>query len=179
MREILFRGFTPDKNGRGKVYINGEWIKGQWVKGSYMSIDKTTYCFKEDYDKHPDNTEHYIIFDQMTDWGLPNRHLQADVLPETVGQYTGLKDCNGKEIYEGDIVRAEHNITKTWGEGSVEDGTLVVREEIVDSFSVEGDVCFEDGSFMVEGYYTGIFMPLEIEIIGNIHDNPELLKGAR
>ena len=163
MRKILFRGFTPDAEGKDKAFVNGEWIKGQWVQGSYMKLDKTTYCFKEDYDARPDNTEHYIVFDQMTDWGLPNRHLQADVIPETVGQYTGLIDKNGKEIFEGDIVK---------------DGCLFGK--VVYATAQEG---YEGmAGFMVDDVndglqnYNGFWH--QVEVVGNIHDNPELLEGS-
>ncbi len=90
MRDILFRGKDKDD--------------GKWYEGAYRKYEDTTYCFKEDYDRHPENTHHTIVFSQMTDWGLPNRHLQAEVLPETVGQYTGYLDMNGKKIFEDDIV---------------------------------------------------------------------------
>lgn len=159
MREIIFRGKAINREeGREyrTSYKNGDWVYGLVTK-----------LYDERFELLPAT--------MTNEYGISGIEIDHN----TIGQYTGLKDCNGKRIYEGDIVRAEHNITKTWGEGSVEDGTLVVREEIVDSFSVEGDVCFEDGSFMLEGYYIGIFMPLEIEIIGNIHDNPELLKGVK
>ena len=72
MREILFRGKDPET--------------GKWYEGFYMALSETTYCFKGDYDRHPDNTKHYIVFDRMTDWGLPNQHLRADADPSTVGQ---------------------------------------------------------------------------------------------
>lgn len=92
MREILFRGKCPDT--------------GRWYEGQYIHLHKTTFCFKEDYDRYPDNDIHQIVFEEMTDWGLPNRHLRADVIPETVGQFTGIIDKNGKRIYEGDMVIA-------------------------------------------------------------------------
>lgn len=87
MRKILFRGKDPET--------------GKWYEGFYMALSDTTYCFEKDYAAHPDNTKHYIVFDEMTDWGLPNRHLRADVDPTTVGQYTGLNDKNGKRILRG------------------------------------------------------------------------------
>ena len=159
MREILFRGFTPDEKGRDKAFVNGEWIKGQWLQGSYMTLNETTYCFKEDYEANPNNTKHYIVFDQMTDCGLPNRHLQGDVIPETIGQYTGLTDKNGKKIFEGDIVASA--------------GCLWV-------------IAYENGSFVAQDERGRIYYTLyehrkyicEYEVIGNIHDNPELLEGG-
>ena len=50
-----------------------------WVYGYYIQKQETTYCFKEDYDVNPDNTKHYILWDETTDWGLPNRHLIIDI----------------------------------------------------------------------------------------------------
>ena len=161
MREILFRGFTPDENGRETITVNGKQIKGEWVQGSYWELRKTTFCFQSDYDRYPDNTEHYIVFDQMTDWGLPNRHLRADVIPETVGQFTGLTDKNGKKIFEGDIIRF----------------TGVKYLEYLEVFWCKSDFQWRLRNRKV----TGGSRELEYddkewgEVIGNIHDNPELL----
>lgn len=169
MREILFRGFTPDENGKDKAFVNGEWIKGQWVQGSYWELNKTTYCFKEDYERDPGNTEHYIVFDQMTDWGLPNRHLKADVIPETIGQYTGLTDKNGKKIFEGDIVK------KSWIYHYYVNHQ---RRSKINTFI--GQIVFDSGSYIMKEQeeFIGSSPNGEwLEIIGNIHDNPELLKG--
>lgn len=166
MREVLFRGFTPDENGKDKAFVNGEWIKGQWVQGSYLKLNKTTYCFKEDYERDPGNTEHYIVFDQMTDWGLPNRHLKADVIPETIGQFIGLTDKNGKKIFEGDIVDVLYDANYAG-----------VAAERIGKF----EVVFDRGCFMKrkkDGFGLFHFIASDVHtVIGNIHDNPELLKG--
>lgn len=83
-----------------------------------------------------------------------------EVIPDTVGQFTGLLDKNGKEIYEGDIVANDFgntnivNMTVEW----CTDGYWALHE-------IDGD----DTMHFVADYLK------EIEIIGNIHDNPELL----
>jgi uncharacterized phage protein (TIGR01671 family) len=170
MREILFRGFTPDENGRETITVSGKQIKGEWVQGSYWELRKTTYCFQSDYDRHPDNTEHYIVFDRMTDWGLPNRHLQADVIPETVGQFTGRTDKNCKKVFEHDILQT----FTVWADGTVEKcGVGIVQWW-------ENDQCYVLAT--KEGYHIDDFgnlgRPEYYEVIGNIHDNPELLGGG-
>ena len=149
-REILFRGKCTDT--------------GRWYEGQYIHLHKTTYCFKEDYDRNPDNDIHQIVFEEMMDWGLPNRHLRADVLPETVGQYTGLTDKNGKKIFEGDIIK-----------GCEYDDIYFVKyfaDDNYPAFDVVPEMNTECNGLshliIVEG----------IEVIGNIHDNPELLKGG-
>ena len=155
MREILFRGKDPET--------------GTWYEGFYMALSDTTYCFKGDYDAHPDNTKHYIVFDSMTDWGLPNKHLRADADSTTVGQYTGLKDKNGKRIFEGDIVQYHE------------------RQFDGKDAPVCGVVIYTEGGFAVGAYFLnnwlwdsvhGNVQLRDVEVIGNIHDNPELLKGG-
>ena len=121
---------------RGKRKYNGEWVEGFYYK-----------------DLWSDNA-HYIIYDG-TDY---------EVIPETVGQYTGLTDNNGKRIFEGDVVEA-------------------YDDAYVNGFAeVKGKVFFNCGSFDIDVEDVG-YIPLysygteNIEVIGNIHDDPDLLKG--
>ena len=137
MREILFRGKNIDN--------------GKWIYGGYVHLHKTTYCYAGSDDGN--NDIHRIVFERMTDWNLPNQHMMADVLPETVGQFTGLVDKNGVRIFEGDIVRYEDDI-----------GYVIYN----------GD----DARFLLDSpnRYISMDYSNEFEVIGNIHDNPELLK---
>lgn len=107
-----------------------------------------------------DNAVHFIV-NERTPW----RHLiETDnilVDPDTVGQFTGLKNTNGKEIYEGDILSISElsfYSTVKWSDRAM-------------AFCVYKDETSAPMSWF-SNYSHG-----EIEIIGNIHDNPELLKG--
>ncbi len=158
MREILFRGFHKDENGKQKVFVNGEWIRGEWVEGNYIYLHKTTYCFEGDTEHDKENEIHQIVFEQMTDWDLPNKHLKVDVIPETVGQYTGLTDKNGTKIFEGDILATPCYI------GAVMDVVEYKNGSFVRNHGRRNNPYLQNGGLS--------------KIIGNIHDNPELLDGA-
>ena len=89
-----------------------------------------------------------------------NNAVSYDVDPSTVGQYTGLTDKNGKKIFEGDIMAFT-----AYG------------------FDYVGTVEFADGSFSVMCEHASPFLDQAVSkhgayIIGNMHDNPELLDGA-
>lgn len=91
-----------------------------------------------------------------------------DVIPDTVGQFTGLTDKNGKEIYEGDILGWEWNYKEIKG--------------IDIKFKSISYICFEDSEWKCKDLHgnsvnlSSLAEILKPEIIGNIHDNPELLK---
>jgi uncharacterized phage protein (TIGR01671 family) len=88
------------------------------------------------------------------------------VKPETVGQYTGLKTEDGKEIYEGDIVRQRRFLG--WNKQD--------EEKYKDIYGV---VRFENGMFTC-GIVDGTLIDWDkCEVIGNIHENPELLEEVR
>lgn len=143
MREILFRGKSIDN--------------GKWIYGGYFHLHKTTYCYAG-YDDG-DNDIHRIVFESMTDWNLPNRHMMADVDPKTVGQYTGLTDKNGVKIFEGDIVKSPHC-------------TYVIMWD-----SVKALFYLRDPVSRVSSDFYNYFGS-DLTVIGNIHDNPELLEGG-
>lgn len=89
--------------------------------------------------------------------------IGREVILETIGQYTGLKDKNGKEIYEGDIVKINDEIiTQVIWDKDYLGYFLYANEEN----SIE---YFENGEQPLYDYWESI------EVIGNIHDNKELL----
>ena len=99
-----------------------------------------------------------------------------DIMQDTLGQYTGLKDKNGKKIFEGDIIDwyGEPYIIK-YGEYIVTRASNVMGENFKDdkTFGWYGEIQRE--------YKKGRGIDLSIvcygEVVGNIYDNPELLKG--
>jgi len=85
---------------------------------------------------------------------IRNKHADERIVdPKTIGQYTGLKDKNGKKIFEGDIVKSKYGVFKS-------------KVEWNDSFCGFFPFCNND---------TGIFAD-ECEVIGNIYENKELLE---
>ena len=163
MREILFRGKRVD---------NGEWVEGYYsnLGGNSPRILK----------------ENIFI-------GKRGRVLEFEnikVLPETVGQFTGLTDKNGRRIFEGDIV--QYNIYDDFDCQSVvkfgeynQDGSAgeySVRECIgfyvdVDNFTCP-DWCENDPDYFPKHFKQQNVLEVarDCQVIGNIHDNPELLE---
>ena len=91
----------------------------------------------------------------------------SPVYPETVGQFTGMYDRKGKEIYEGDILGAKGKVI-----GWVKGGVRGYCYDVVYVNHPAGESRWTLYSTVKDDY------PEQIEVIGNIHDNPELLKGG-
>ena len=151
MREILFKAKRKDN--------------GKWVEGYYYKMSETTYCFKEDYERKPVSEHHYILQERMTDWGLPNQIVQIEIDSETLCQFTGLCDKNGKKIWGNDILMAHLD------ESYPEDATYETVE-----WNVAGWVTHETDS--TDRQYLNEFDLEHYEAIGNIFDNPELAQGS-
>lgn len=134
MREILFRGKRID---------NGEWVYGSFCMGALEQYNGL--CGVDGFIRLHDKTK-----------GKTQMH---EVDRETVGQYTGLKDKNGKRIYEGDILNL------AWMGRSIVKFDAGLFE--ADNGKRFGIIPLANAPFGKEG----------VEIIGNIHDDPELLEG--
>jgi uncharacterized phage protein (TIGR01671 family) len=143
MRDILFRGLW--------VHGNKEWIEGDLVRDS-------------------EGNPHIVDNKYAAYWGGESIFVcedECEVIPETVGQYTGLIDKNGKKVFEGDICRF-----REWSKGDM---------------CWVGKVHYEHQQFVISGnpnkeceseflLVMSRFIPENIEIIGNVFDNPELLE---
>jgi uncharacterized phage protein (TIGR01671 family) len=146
MREILFRGKRCD---------NDEWVQGYYIRADHH------------WHKHGIHKD-WIICGASANGGWFALHNKYAVKAETVGQFIGLTDKNGKKIFEGDICRF-----REWSKGEM---------------CWVGKVHWEHQQFMIIGgpnkecetmfeLCMSRFSPENIEVIGNIHDNPELLEN--
>ena len=110
---------------------------------------------------------HYMCDDGV--FIAENGHSMHRVLKDTVGQYTGLTDKNGKKIFEGDIV----DMTGQWWNAAGPAG----HESPITKVDWDDEIC----GFAPFANYDcdcGVYIEASgCKIIGNIHDNPELLKG--
>ena len=150
MREILFRGKKH----------NGEWVEGNLFIPD-LPDTPTQICIGTDVIRIPYN-----------------------VIPETVGQYTGSTDKNGKKIFEGDVVDfyffdKGHKNTKTmlieWRDNGFCMRELYRDYRLADDFSIIEEKIFTYRGDIRNGVYTTNYTYF-VEVIGNIHDNPELLE---
>ena len=128
MREILFRGKRVD---------NGEWIEGSAINTQYdVRGDKHIYI------GILTKSEMYPLM-QIITW--------FEVIPETVGQFTGLTDKNGTKIFEGDIILYDEEV-----------GQIIYDDE-------DAEFILSFGTWVTDfGCISGRW----VEVIGNIHDNP-------
>lgn len=162
-REISFRG---------KSIQNGKWLYGN------IQIPEAPY-------------DEYFMWDNG--W-----QMQVDA--DTIGQYTGLIDKNGKKIFEGDILRVSEyeNILMREFNDVPNRFDMFTLDEITGGLqqSYTSPVTWEEGSFCISTkgdwlHHNDMFLaplfsdmkrssPIFIfEVIGNIHENPEMLKGLR
>ena len=140
-REIKFRG---------KLEYNGKWIYG----------DLLQY----------ENEDVAIFGEKLSSFGCECTEMSKRdrVIPETIGQYTGLKDKDGNKIFEGDILeyigKREDNMNKVYRRKVVfYEGMFALLSKEMQAYSALNYHCMKDGRFAWR-------------VIGNIHDNPELIK---
>lgn len=156
-REILFRGKRTD---------NGEWVEGYLCECHHKDTGKYDYAIQEMFE---------------------NGYIMHEVIPETVGQYTGLTDKNGKKIFEGDIFKFKDEVWEScytscgteYDSWEVENYGVVGFDEDTGRFdfikykynenSVEADL--HENHDIEFSDFVGT-----LEVIGNIHDNPEFLE---
>lgn len=101
------------------------------------------------------------FFSEDYQYFIKNEHLQeTSVDEETIGQYTGLKDKNGKEIYEGDIVQSD--IDRAYVKWNDKYGYFQLIP--IGDYYFDSDVIGQALEYA------------DLEVIGNIYDNPELLE---
>lgn len=158
---------------RAKVKWNGNhFFAGDWVEG--------VYAYKELTDEH-------VILVERANMNKPGSYFtEVEVIPETVGQYTGLKDRNGKEIYEGDIIAFAESLDHEMYLESL-DSPNEQYDELHDEQRCVTKIIYgiaddypafdlDEHDFEINGLSALVNYSYWYEIIGNIHENPELLE---
>ena len=132
MREILFRG---------KRTINGDWVYGDFVHGNERKSLRDSIFV---YDSETQSFNDY------------------EINPSTLGQYTGLKDNNGKRIFEGDIAKVLQGKDKDIAYVGFENGAFMLYPKT--------------GNIYERTLWSYWYNDWDVEVIGNVHDNPDLLE---
>lgn len=131
-----------------EIKFRGMTLSGKWVYGLLAHSEGLKNQVKKGY---------YI----SNKAGSP---FAYDIRPETIGQYTGEHDKNGKEIFSGDILKGLYYFRGTgwYDEG---EGEYFINSEVV----------FKKGKYTCQGFDLDIIVN-DVEVIGNIHENPELIE---
>ena len=135
-REVKFRGLSSS---------------GKWVYGSLIKAFGKCYITSSESEAKAKDVAEYLggIYTKL----IPNMCVEVD--PKTVGQFTGLQDRNGVDIYEGDFCQITYSKTDNW----------------------KGQVKFLEGTWVVGNWRFELHKErYAVRIIGNIHEHPNLLK---
>lgn len=157
MREILFKA---------KRVNNGEWVEGYYLRDQYHIGGKDIIFYRKDSDR-------FTVYTNIIDI-------------ETLCQFTGLCDKNGKRIWENDILMCRGNsedlVKAAFGEfgvrnietGSIVDKVVGWHYEIIPTDAISRCEPFCWSMPLTKDYID----MCEMEVVGNIFDNPELLQGS-
>lgn len=151
MRELLFRGKSTETN--------------QWIYGGFHIWEKRQVCALGDDRLKDDEISYVITVNSFADWNMPRAMQAVEVIADTVGQYTGLTDVNGKKIFEGDIVKSRnYRFVVRFGKCSSNKFVnynngyigfyLEPFDEETKSYGLRDDICYFDN----------------LSVIGNIYD---------
>lgn len=151
MREILFRA-------KSKFDKNNKWVYGDLLQGenSYISTKEEFYSAAVSLGGHLSTCVELVD-------------------KKTIGQYTGLCDKNGTKIFEGDIVKGITEDTKQENYGVIKYGKY--KDENFEDSCLGFYLEFKGEQFSIfNGEAEGYDLPSLVEVVDNIHDNPELLE---
>ena len=134
-----------------EILFRGKRIdNGEWIEGYLLKVCNYATCSWDLSIEYKD-----------PQWSGSKAYNTAAVGPSTVGQYTGLTDKNGKKIFEGDIVKNEYEDRK-YQYFKIFYNEKTLQWEVMNKYGMRGILHNVIGN---------------MEIIGNIHDNPELLEN--
>ena len=148
VREILFRGQTR-RYGEKVRMGDGFKLPSRWVYGGVLQgvSDHSIIYGGENADDPGDGLDKWVVY------------------TDTLGQFTGLTDKNGKKIFEGDILLLGGDDLPHW----YEEGMVVAVSYECDGFTPLCEYDSDCGTYVDS---------TKCEVIGNSHDNPELLEGC-
>lgn len=160
MREIKFRG---------KRYGDGAWVYGSLYQGTKEGEKYSVILNDSGYHLAPPDDRNLAI-------AFAENEVNV-VIPETIGQFTGLLDKNGKDIYEGDILLLPANTkVKAYEKCDFVEDKFVQRFAVVWAKQCQGyGLCQPYEAKFEAPDVVGMAAVDRMFVIGNIHDNPELL----